>query len=381
MRILHTSDWHLGRTFLGESMHEHQAMFLDWLVDQVAERDIEAVLVSGDIYDRSVPPPSSVALLSDALQRLSARCPVVLTSGNHDSPTRLNFGGAFFERGGVHLRCSLADIDRPVLLTGADGVQVAIYGLPYLEPDHHRAALGAERSHAAVLTAAMDRVRADAAARDDARVIVMAHAFITGGQGSESERDVRVGGIGDAPASVFAGVEYAALGHLHGAQQIASADPHVRYSGSPLAYSFSEQGHTKSVTVLDITDARDIAVELVPVPVPRPISTLQGSLVELLCDESFAEHEDHWVRAILTDERRQPDAMAQLRTRFPYALQLDYIRTVSHQRAALVDVQSTPAIDVATQFIEEVTATPVTDDERALLDAAIEQVRIRGVAQ
>lgn len=379
MRVLHTSDWHLGRTFLGASMHEHQAAFLDWLVTLVDEQDVEAVLIAGDVYDRSVPPPASVELLNEALFKLSTHCPVVLTSGNHDSPTRLNFGGAFFERGGVHLRCVIADIDRPVRLTGRDGVQLEIFGLPYLEPDHHRTALGADRSHAAVLQAAMDRVRA--ARQPQCRSIVMAHAFITGGHGSDSERDVRVGGIGDAPASVFAGVDYVALGHLHGAQQIPTEGSIVRYSGSPLAFSFSEEEHTKSVTVLDIPADGEIGVVEFPTPVARSITTVRDSLERLLTDPRYEDHVSDWIRAILTDPRRIPDAMAKIRSRFPFALQLDYEQTERDASRTLVDVTKIPPLEVASRFVADVTTTPPTDAERKLLTSAIERVRIQGAPE
>jgi exonuclease SbcD len=362
-------------------MHDAQAQFLDWLVGQVQELGVEAVLVAGDVYDRSVPPQQSVELLDDALHRLSALCPVIVTSGNHDSPTRLNFGGPFFERGGVHLRCRLADMDRPVVLTGSDGVTVAIYGLPYLEPDHHRNELGAERSHASVLNAAMDRVRADLAGRSGLRSIAMGHAFVTGGLGSDSERDVRVGGIGDAPASVFTGVDYVALGHLHRAQHIAADDVVVRYSGSPLAYSFSEEQHTKSVTIIDIPGEGQVSVTEIPTPVPRRLATIRGTLAELLADPALEVHTDDWVRAVLTDERRPTDAMAQIRSRFPYALQLEFDRPLPERLNALVDVATADPVDVALGFVEHVTTTPASDDERAVLAAAIESVRIHQVEQ
>lgn len=381
VRLLHTSDWHLGRTFLGSSMHEYQAEFLDWLVGQVEELGVEAIVVAGDIYDRSVPPQQSVEILDDALNRLSAHCPVIVTSGNHDSPTRLSFGGPFFERGGVHLRCRLADIARPVVLTGTDGVTVAIYGLPYLEPDHHRAELGAERSHASVLTAAMDRVRTDLAGRRDLRSIAVGHAFVTGGEGSDSERDVRVGGIGDAPASVFAGVDYVALGHLHRAQRIPADDALVRYSGSPLAYSFSEEHHTKSVTLVDIPAEGDVSIREIPTPVPRRLATIRGTLAELLADPELDVHVDDWVRAVLTDERRPTDAMAQIRSRFPNALQLEFDRPLPDRLSGLVDVATADPVEVALGFVEHVTTTTASDAERAVLAEAIEDVRIRQVSQ
>ena len=218
MRVLHTSDWHLGRSFHGVDILDHQRVFVTWLTDLVEREQIDLVVVAGDIYDRAVPPLAAVSLWEDAVIGITRTCPMLVTSGNHDSPTRLGFAGPLLAQSGLHLRTSLEGIGEPLVLEGADGVALATYGIPYLEPDLHRAALGAERSHAAVIDAAMDRVREDLSARDGVRSLVVAHAFITGDDGaavvSESERDLRVGGIGDAPASVFAGVDHVALGHL-----------------------------------------------------------------------------------------------------------------------------------------------------------------------
>src|SRR5262252_5694842 len=256
MRLIHTSDWHLGRTLHGVSLLEHQEVFLDWLVGQAVAREVDAVLVAGDIYDRAVPPLEAVTVLDRTLTAFAeAAIHVVLISGNHDSYVRLGFGSALSERAGIHLRTRVADIGRPVILTDAHG-GAGIYGIPYLLPDAVMDELGAERSHASVLAAAGERIRADATARGLARTVVLAHAFLTGAQACESERDIRVGGIGDAPAAVLAGCSYLALGHLHGQQQVPvpGSSTTARYCGSPLAFSFSER-HAKSVTLAEIDGA------------------------------------------------------------------------------------------------------------------------------
>src|SRR5450432_61908 len=176
MRLIHTSDWHLGRTLHGENLLEYQAAFLDWLLSQAAEQCADAVIVAGDIYDRAVPSIDAVAILDRALHGFAtARIPVLIISGNHDSAVRLGFGGRLSELAGVHLRTSVADIGRPVVLSDAHG-EVAIYGIPYLLPDAVMADLGAERSHRSVLVAAAGLIRADAAARGLSRIVVAAHA-------------------------------------------------------------------------------------------------------------------------------------------------------------------------------------------------------------
>jgi exonuclease SbcD len=393
MRLLHTSDWHLGRSLETVSLVEHQRDFLVWLTDLVRQREIDAVLVSGDVYDRAIPSVEAVRLLEEALVSLVRECPLVLISGNHDSAARLGYGRELLSVVGVHFRSSIDDIARPVELADTDGTTVLVYGLPYLEPEVVRMALAAEKSHAAVLTAAMDRVRADLSARQSQasssgqpmpRSVVMAHAFITGGQPSDSERDVSVGGVADAPASVFAGVDYVALGHLHGPQEI-SADPVVRYSGTPLAYSFSEEAHAKSVTIVDIGTDGAVSVETVPTPVPRRLKKLTGDLDDLLADPLHAEYEGHWVWADLTDARRPEDAMERVRSRFPHCIQLSWQPRIGGDPLTTVDVRIDPTtadpVDVVLAFIEHVTSTPPTDDEAVLARESVERVRIAEVAE
>lgn len=323
MRLLHTSDWHLGRTFHRVSLLDAQRAFLDHLVSVVEEHRVEAVLVSGDVYDRAVPPLAAVRLFDDALHRLAdAGAPVVMTSGNHDSAPRLGVGSGLLSRAGVHLRTDPAECGTPVLLPDAHG-QVAVYGLPYLEPALTGETLGAQRrSHTAVLTAAMDRVRSDLAARPaGTRAVVLAHAFVTGGQASDSERDITVGGVASVPAAVFDGVHYAALGHLHGCQTLTRR---VRYSGSPLAYSFSEAAHRKSMWLIDLDADGEIGAEALPTPVPRPLARLRGRLEDLLAAPEHEQHRTAWVEATLTDPVRPAEPMARLAERFPHILHLAF---------------------------------------------------------
>jgi DNA repair protein SbcD/Mre11 len=393
MRLLHTSDWHLGRSLETVSLAEHQRDFLAWLVDLVRERDVDAVLVCGDVYDRAIPTVEAVRLLEQALVALVPACPVVLIAGNHDSAARLGYGRELLSAVGVHFRSTVDDLDRPVVLTDASGHRALVYGLPYLEPEVVRTALEAEKSHEAVLTAAMDRVRADLSERRRQaaeagepvpRAVVMAHAFVTGGAPSDSERDVSVGGIADAPASVFSGVDYVALGHLHGPQEV-SADPIARYSGTPLAYSFSEEAHVKSVAIVDIAPDGQVSVETVPTPVPRRLKKLTGDLDHLLQDPALAEHEEHWVWADLTDTRRPEDAMERVRARFPHAIQLTWQPRIAGAPLAPADVRidatTADPVDVVLSFIEHVTSTPPTDDEAALARASVERVRLAETAE
>lgn len=173
MKILHTSDWHLGRTFLSESMHSHQEVFVDWLIELVAAEQVELVLIAGDVYDRAVPPTESVQLFDRSLIGLSAVCPVFITPGNHDSAVRLGFGSGLMSANGVHIRSEIADIGVPLEIVGRDGTKVVVYGIPYLQPEVVFNQLEADRTHFGVLTAAMERIRADVADRGETRVVVV----------------------------------------------------------------------------------------------------------------------------------------------------------------------------------------------------------------
>ncbi|MBR7674293.1 exonuclease SbcCD subunit D [Streptomyces daliensis] len=384
MRVLHTSDWHLGRGLHRVSLLDAQRAFLDHLVATVEAREVEAVVVAGDIYDRAVPPLAAVELFDTALHRLAALgVPTVMTSGNHDSARRLGVGSGLMEGAGIHLRTDPASCGTPVLLSDAHG-DVAFYGLPYLEPSLVREELGAEtRSHTAVLGAAMDRVRADLAGRaPGTRSVVLAHAFVTGGEVSDSERDLTVGGVASVPASVFDGVDYAALGHLHGCQTLTER---VRYSGSPLAYSFSESGHRKSMWLVDLDAAGSVAAERIDCPVPRPLARIRGTLEELLADPAHARHEDSWVEATLTDAARPYEPMARLETRFPHILALAFQpeREEEDAHASYArKLRGRSDQQIAEDFVGHVRAGRDADtDERDMLSAALDAVRADEAAE
>ncbi|CAL9599102.1 exonuclease SbcCD subunit D [Streptomyces sp. enrichment culture] len=377
MRFLHTSDWHLGRSFHRVGMLGAQTEFIGHLVATARERAVDAVVVSGDVYDRAVPPLAAVELFDDALHRLAdLGVPTVMISGNHDSARRLGVGAGLIGRAGIHLRTDPSACGTPVMLSDAHG-EVAFYGLPYLEP-----ALVKDRfqvtkaAHETVLSAAMDRVRADLAARPaGTRSVVLAHAFVTGGRPSDSERDITVGGVAAVPAAVFDGVDYVALGHLHGCQTLTDR---VRYSGSPLPYSFSEAGHRKSMWLVDLDADGAVTAERVDCPVPRPLARIRGHLEDLLADPALAAHEQAWVEATLTDPVRPADPMARLTERFPHTLSLvfDPDRApddpdVSYaRRLAGRDDQ-----EIAEDFVAHVRGAGPDERERAVLRDAFDAVR------
>lgn len=438
MKILHTSDWHLGRAFHGRVLDEAHAAFADHLVELVTSEAVDAVVISGDVYDRAVPPTSAVALLDDTLSRLTERTRVVLTPGNHDSATRLGFGSHLL-RPELAVRTQVAGVSTPVLLPGRDGTAGAyVYALPYLDPDAARCELpplladelgeqlseeqeppGAAapghgwpgtdedpapappprlaRSHEAVVCGALRLVGADLArrrTRTSTRVpaVVMAHAFVAGGLASaESERDLRVGGVDSVPAGVFAtlggsphaaasgGVDYVALGHLHRPQEVTVASqqpgaPRLVYSGSPLAFSFSEAPWPKSTVLAEIGPEGVTRLERVPAPVPHPVVTVAGSLDELLSPATTVPA-GSWVRAVVHgplgpgDHARLREHLGEVLAVSVQLPQADGTATPQSRPSATSD-----PLDVAARFVQDVAGRSLTPAERQVLARAYEAV-------
>jgi exonuclease SbcD len=409
MRFLHTSDWHLGRSLHRADLREAQAAFLDHLVETVTDERVDAVLVAGDVYDRAIPPVDSVAHYEDALARLrAAGARVILISGNHDSARRLGVNSALVDAAGVHLRTRPGRLAEPVILQDEHG-PVAVYGVPYLEPAvglpedaGHAAATQAgtgdaidtgagheaprQRSHASVLGEATARIRADAAARGSTRTVVMAHAWVAAGstdeerkdaaqrQQSGSERDISVGGIGYVPATLFDGFSYVALGHLHGQQTLTEQ---MRYSGSPLPYSFSEKHHRKGSWLVEVGIDGKTRVERVPAPVYRRLAELTGRIDDLLTSAEHASHEEDFLAVTLTDTARPDAAMDRLRRRFPHVLTLEFKPegVTPDQRSYRERVKGRDDLAVAAEFVRHVRNTEASPSERELLESAFAAAR------
>ena len=383
MRILHTSDWHIGRTFHGVDLLADQAAALTAIADLVAAQRIDVVVVPGDIYDRAVPSADAVLVCNRGLEAIrSAGAVIVATAGNHDSPARLGAGAAFASAGGLHLMTRVADVGSPVVVDDEFG-SVAFYGIPYLEPETTRIELGipSARTHEEVLTAAMDRVTTDLGERRAAggrvRSVVLAHAFVVGGEATGSERSISVGGVETAPAAAFDGADYVALGHLHSPQTLTER---VRYSGSPLPYSFGERSHRKAVWVVELNADGLHSVEREDLPVVRGLSRIEGTVDELLHEESFDEAETHYVSAVLTDAVRPVDAMRSLRTRFPHAVHLEWNSPSNESGLRYRDrVRGRSDSEIMASFVTDMRSVP-TPSETLLLERALAAVQRDDVA-
>ena len=378
MRILHTSDWHIGRKFNEVDLLPDQAVFSDWLLSFVAREAIDVVLVSGDIFDQATPRADAVRLAGEIFDRLgSLGTKVAIISGNHDSAERLNFVAGITAKAGLHIiteRRVLREVTGPVTFVDDRGVSVQVLAVPYLEPTRLIETDGAVATHQGVIEKALENGRGQLV--DPARTIVMAHAFVAGGgvaaagdMQSESERTLAVGGSALVDPRIFRDFGYVALGHLHRPQTVGSE--HVVYSGSPLSYSFSEE-HDKSVRV--ITVDKKISTEVVPIDAGRKVRTLTDTLDNLLSSSKYIDAEDAFVRARLTDVDLQLGAMDRLQNRFPHTLLVDQSENRGEQaRSVLVDRvtgEKRSPVDVVADYVSE-TFGDTDDSLRAFINEGI----------
>jgi DNA repair protein SbcD/Mre11 len=378
MRLLHTSDWHLGRSFHGVSLLEEQAAAISRIVSLALEHQVDAVLIAGDLYDRAIPPAEAVALFNDALARLSAGgTAVVAIAGNHDSHVRVSVYDPLLSAFGVTVRGDVGRAQEPVLvMPRAGGTPVAIYPLPYLEPAVVGPALSGEPvrlRHEEVTRLAIERIHADRRERPPHRSVLVAHTFVAGGETSESERELTIGNVDRVNVAVFEGFDYVALGHLHASQQVDG--PRVAYSGTPLAYSFSEEHHVKSVRIVELAADGTPSVEVVPLEVGRRLCTLRGPIDELCGDPRHAAASEARVRAILTDDSLPLQAMARLRARFPHIAELrheppEVARAGEAERHRQVRQARSP-LQLATAFFTDQQGQPPGEPEAELLAAAL----------
>ena len=393
MRILHTSDWHLGRTFVQASLLDDQQQFLDWLVATVVAERIDLVVVAGDVFDRAVAPTEAVVMFRDVLRRLAGRTKVAVITGNHDGADRVATYGDLLDLSGVLVRGGYGSIGEVLTVSFDDG-PLDVVLLPFLDPqvapDDYPSddasvvkadgtgdgtgdafARRIRRTHQSVLATAADVARASLRSP---RSLAVAHAFVTGGTVSDSERQLVVGGTGTVEASIFAPFSYTALGHLHRPQDVAAPSGRVRYSGTPLAYSFSEQ-HAKSITIVDLAADGACTVTEVPVPVGRAVLTVTGAIDDLLAATPSPAAADSWVRVVLTDPGVVLDSKARLAQVYPHVIEI--LHEPTHTGAELVAGlgagrrRSMTAAEVAGEFWRAANQTDPSDDERELLFAAL----------
>lgn len=378
MRILHTGDWHLGRQFHLVSLDEDHDAVLAQVEEAIAAHVPDVLIIAGDIFDRATPPQAALRRFNDFVRRVGATSAtaIVLIAGNHDSAAQIGMMGVLADADRSLVRGPLDPEEKPLLLYDEHG-PVAISALPFSYEFAARACYGTDD-----ISCPADVLREQVASArrhlpDGARWVVVAHAFVEGASTSEGERPLTraVGGIETVPSSVFEGAHYVALGHLHRPQAVGAE--HVRYSGAPLAFGFDEEGHEKSMTLVDL--AADGSVTTTPIPfVPRRrIRTLRGRLAELL---AAPEGSEDLISVVLTDETPQIDPMKRIRRLYPNAVQLAYERNATpgeqrlrEGRAALERPQ-----EVIANFVGFVREQEISEAERALVESALGDIAVAG---
>ncbi len=320
MRFIHTADWHLGRIFHGMHLTEDQSRILAGIELLLGDEKPDAYVISGDIYDRAVPPTEAVELLSSHLEKVTRdlKVPVIIIAGNHDGAERLDFCSGMMSGSGLHISGIFRSGIPPVVIEDSHG-PVYFYPVPYADPERMKLTLGEENTvtHNSGIAICIERIRASHPSGK--RAVAMAHAFVNGGSASDSERPLSVGGAGIVDSSLFSGFCYTALGHLHGAQSINGT---VRYSGSIMKYSISEACHKKSVSLVEIDREGNSSVEEIPLSAKRDLRIVEGTLGEILKGNDPCSREDY-VAVKLTDREAVYDAMNRLREVYPNIIHME----------------------------------------------------------
>lgn len=361
MRILHTSDWHLGRLFYGIHLTDDQAYVLEDFIRLVRDSKPDVIVVAGDLYDRSVPPIEAVELLDEVFTKIlmDLKVPIVAIAGNHDSPDRINFGSRLLRANGLHICGKLTEGKEiePVVVEDKFG-SVAFYALPYIEPAIMKELSGDENihNHNDSMKAAMELMRRSLS--EFKRKVLVGHAFVAGGEGSESERPLSVGGSGSVDWNCFEDFSYTALGHLHRPQKIGKEN--IRYSGSLMKYSFSEANQKKLVYLVDIDEEGNVTTEEVSLRTKRDVRCIEGNLEELLLNQQTGVSKEDYIMVTLKDRGVVLDPMGRLRKIYPNTLHIERAQFNLDKEDKLLgagrDYKKINHVDMFTSFFEQVTS-------------------------
>ncbi|MBR4152518.1 MAG: exonuclease SbcCD subunit D [Selenomonadaceae bacterium] len=364
MKLLHTADWHLGKTLKGASLIDDQKFIIDEIFKIIDDEKPDALLIAGDVYDRGIPPADAVNLFDEILNKLvEKKLPSLIIAGNHDSATRLNFGSKLFERQNIFIASKVADEPAQVVLEDEFG-EVYFSLIPYFEPGEIRNKFFGEDFERLTYHDA-NKFYVDLARKKipaNKRSVALAHVFLTGGEESESERKF-VGGAANVNAQIFSGYNYVALGHLHRSQKF--------YSGSPLKYSFDEVNHKKSVTLVDLDESGNVKVEKIPLTPRRDLIIVEGKFKELLNRPTTQDY----AQIILTDDAYIYDT-ENLRDAFPNFLE---VKRKSHMQSYDEETASTfrkddPISEQFAKFFCEITEEPLSTEEQAAFEEFLKEI-------
>lgn len=375
MKFIHTSDWHIGRLFQNISLLDDQLYVLQQLKHYALEYQVDALVVAGDIFDRSVPPADAVDALNRFLADFTATLdiPIIMISGNHDSAKRLGFGAQYMQRAGVHILSDIGGIETPIEISSGDQT-VRFYGVPYHDPVEVREAFACDvRSYDEAHTYLVDKIKPQL--DDGVPSVLISHCFIDGATESDSERPLSIGGADRVSFEPLSDFDYVALGHLHGPQY--KGHEHIRYSGSLMKYSFSEYRQSKGVTLVEIATTGEVSYEHLPLTPKRELRVVEGELDTLIEQGRTDQHADDYLLIRLTDTKDILDPLGQLRAIYPNVLQLERLSfAVSSGNRLVTKVGNRKTeLEVFGDFFEQVMGDELSPEQTALLSQTISEAK------
>lgn len=373
MKFIHLSDLHIGKRVNEFSMYEDQNYILKKIIEIIDDQKPDAVLIAGDVYDKSIPSSEAVTLFDDFLYMLSKRdLQVFVISGNHDSPERLSFASRLIEKSGVHISPVYNGEIKPITIKDEFG-NVNIYMLPFIKPSNVRRYFDEEiTSYTDAVGKAIEEMKIDNTQRN----ILVTHQFVTGSSRTESE-EISVGGTDNVDVSVFKDFDYVALGHIHRAQNCTTEK--VRYCGTPLKYSFSEANDVKSVTIVELLQKGDLEISTVELTPKHDMKEIKGTYDEITAKSFYEDttYQTDYIHITLTDEEDIPDAVGKLRTIYKNLMKLDYDnKRTRHsvQITGALDIEKTSPLKLFDDFYELQNNQPMNDEQRAFVNELIEKI-------
>jgi exonuclease SbcD len=379
MRIMHTGDWHLGRTLHKMSLIDDQRYILNKLVDEIKEKDVDVLLIAGDIYDKSRPSTEAVALLNEILTRIikETKAKIISLAGNHDSPERIHFGSEIMSAGGLHTFGNIDKNTYKITLEDEYG-KVNFYPIPYLDPFHCRKAYEDNdiRTQDDAYKKTLEIIKENL--NPEERNICIAHGYITGTEKietSESERPISIGTAEYADVNYFDGFEYVALGHIHGPQRVKGEN--IRYSGSLLKYSFSEADHNKSLPIIDLKEKGNTNIDFLKIEPIKDLRIIKGRISDLLKEEvSSLANTDDYIMAVLEDKGELIEPIKTLRSVYPNTLKIKKenledsgsYETLDREKFTKMD-----PIEIIKKFYKGMTTEDITEDNLKIFEEITEE--------
>ncbi len=374
MKFIHTSDWHLGRQFHNVSLLEDQQAVLEQLIQYIENNPVDAVIVAGDVYDRSVPPTIAIELLNRVVKRICGELntPMILISGNHDGAERLGFGSEQMKRSGLHIISNFEDMLTPVVIESKAAGHLAFYGMPYNDPEQVRYVYKEpvsthDEAHKLIAEKITEQFQSEH------RNILISHCFVDGAIESESERPLSIGGSDRVSHEHFLNFDYVALGHLHQPQK--KGEEYIRYSGSLMKYSFGEQNQKKGFTLVEIGKDGFIGAEHIELTAPHEMRIVEGELEQILEWGKTDPKNEDYLLVRLMDKHAILNPMEKLRTVYPNVLQLEkpgMLIGVEQEMAQAKLARS--EIDMFKDFFAEAQDSELSNEQEQAISDIIKQL-------